>query len=247
MRQLRKSHHPQKHKNRLRRNQKPKKFKFLPKIIHKFSSRIYRRVSKIISRIPLKVGVTIALLGITLIILPIVFPIFIKKNVGKTPFIKNVATNSAQLVNIKNPFKIDPKLLGTNIPYEAPLRIVIPSLSVDLPIVEAKVIDGYWETSETTASHGIGSSYPGEEGNVVIFAHARENLFGPLRNIKHDDNIYVLTKDSWHRYRVSEIKLVNPNEIENIAPTLSEKLTLYTCSGFLDSKRIIVGALPDAP
>lgn len=142
------------------------------------------------------------------------------------------------------PIQIDQKLLGAVVTAQPPVRIVIPSLSVDLPIVEANVLNGYWEISETSASHGVGSANPGEVGNTVIFAHAREGLFAPLRDIKKNSPIYILTKEHWHRYRVVETKLVDPNQTEVIAPTADETLTLYTCSGFLDSKRLIVTAKP---
>jgi sortase A len=120
-------------------------------------------------------------------------------------------------------------------------------MSLDIPIVEARVIDGFWELSETTASHGVGSANPGELGNTVIFAHARDELFGPLRNLRQDAFVYVLSKDRWFRYQVIETKLVDPNAVEVIAPTEDEILTLYTCSGFFDTKRLIVVAKPLRP
>jgi sortase A len=93
----------------------------------------------------------------------------------------------------------------------------------------------------------VGSANPGQNGNIVVFAHARNELFGPLRDIKKDETIYILTKDRWYRYSVSGTKLVDPSQIENIKPTDSEQLTLFTCSGFLDSKRLIVHAKPLNP
>lgn len=146
--------------------------------------------------------------------------------------------------NSAGPFKIDSNLLSKKDPVEQPLRIVVPNHKLDLPIVEAKVIDGFWEISETTASHGIGSANPGENGNIVIFAHARDNLFGQIKDIKDGEEIYILTKDRWFKYEVIETKFVDPNQVEVIAPTPKETLTLFTCSGFLDSKRLIVKANP---
>lgn len=145
------------------------------------------------------------------------------------------------------PIRIDTQLLGSRHPKPAPLRILIPSVTIDLPIAEAKVSNGYWEVFETTAGHGIGSANPGEPGNTVIFAHARQGLFLPLKDVKKDAQLYILTDTRWHRYRVAEIKEVRPQDIEVIAPTPDEILTLFTCSGFLDSKRLIVVAKPIAP
>jgi sortase A len=105
-------------------------------------------------------------------------------------------------------------------------------------------VNGFWELSETSASHGVGSSNPGQLGNIVIFAHARDDLFGPLRNIKQSTMIYILTQDRWFRYEVKETKLVDPGDIQVIASTTDETLTLYTCDGFLDSNRLIITAKP---
>jgi LPXTG-site transpeptidase (sortase) family protein len=129
---------------------------------------------------------------------------------------------------------------------EIPMRIIIPALSVDLPTVEANIVDGYWETSDTAASHGVGSANPGTKGNIVIFAHARQGLFLPLRNISKNTRIFVFTKHTWYEYTVTATKLVTPDRIDTIGPTADETLTLYTCSGFFDAKRIIVTAKPVA-
>lgn len=143
-----------------------------------------------------------------------------------------------------DPIQIDEQLLTDFSQGQSPTRIVIPKLNIDLPVVEARVVRGYWELSENSASFGLGSAYPGQKGNSVIFAHAREGLFLPLRQIEENTPIYVLTKDKWYAYKVTETKLVNPDEVAVIDTTENEQLTLFTCSGFLDSKRLIVTATP---
>ncbi|MBI2611215.1 sortase [Candidatus Gottesmanbacteria bacterium] len=184
--------------------------------------------------------------GIGLLLFPSVFRNFTetktKQSSPKTTQLIKAATLSQD-----EPIKIDGSLVRNIVYKEPPLRIVIPDLAIDLPIVMAKIINGYWELSETTASHGMGSANPGEIGNTVIFAHAREGLFLPLRNIKKDQSIYVLTPNNWLRYKVEEIKEVTSDKIEVIAPSQDERLTLFTCSGFLDSKRLIVVARPNRP
>lgn len=144
----------------------------------------------------------------------------------------------------EEPIRIDPGLLSLLEPSQPPSRIVVPSRGIDLSVVEAKVVGGYWELSERTASHGVGSANPGEKGNTVIFAHARAGLFLPLREVKTGEAIYILTKDRWFSYKVAETKLVDPKDVEVIKPTDDETLTLFTCSGFMDTKRLIVVAKP---
>lgn len=123
-------------------------------------------------------------------------------------------------------------------------RIIIAKRDIDLRVTHAKIVGSTWETSEVTASHGEGSSNPGEKGNIVVFAHAREGLFFNLKDIKKEDVIYILTRDGWYRYKVDEISSVYPNDLTTIAPTKKEILTLFTCSGFFDEKRLIVRATP---
>lgn len=121
-----------------------------------------------------------------------------------------------------------------------PKKILVPDLAIDLEINKAREIEGYWEVFEDSAAWGEGSGLPGEAGNQVIFAHSKEGLFLPLKDIKKEMKVYVLTKNDWYQYKVEEIKEVFPNETQVIAPTDDETLTLYTCSGFDDSKRLIV-------
>ena len=152
------------------------------------------------------------------------------------------ASSSAEL--FRNPIRIDQAMISFRLPSQPPQRIVVPEIGGDLPIVEARIVNGFWELSETTASHGVGSANPGDGENVVVFAHARMNLFGPLKNIKKNQKIYILTKDRWFVYTVRDIKFVKPDQVEVIKPTEHEMLTLFTCSGFLDTKRLIVKAEP---
>lgn len=153
-------------------------------------------------------------------------------------------TPAADPTSAADPIRIDSRLINRSPISQVPSRIVVPHVSIDLPVVEAPVVNGAWKLSDTTASHGVGSALPGEDGNIVIFAHARPGLFLSLRDIKPSQTIYVLTADHWFVYQVTQTKEILPSQIEVIAPTSHETLTLYTCSGFLDSKRLVVTAAP---
>lgn len=150
---------------------------------------------------------------------------------------KNVVV---QLQTTQEPIKADFGIPEVNSPQDFPIKIIIPSISLNLSVLPSKVINGYWELSENTASFGLGSTPPGIVGNTVIFAHARKGLFGNLDQVKKDDQIYVLTEKGWFLYKIVDIKEVWPNQVEVIKETSSETLTLYTCSGFSDTKRLIV-------
>jgi len=131
-----------------------------------------------------------------------------------------------------------------------PSRVIVPDLGIDLEVSRSEIVDGYWEVFLDKAGWGIGSGFPGEVGNQVIFAHAREGQFLPLRSIESGMKIYVLAGPteqssaelSWFEYEVNEITEVLPSDTQVIAPSEDERLTLYTCSGFKDSQRLIVVA-----
>jgi LPXTG-site transpeptidase (sortase) family protein len=196
----------------------------------KGEARLRRQKSKLLTKKLFSPQNIRTLLGLFFVILGLLF-------LYKVPVIKSSPQNNEPIAASSEFKKLERD--------SSVVRILIPKHDIDLTVTFSKIKDGYWELSETTASHGEGSANPGERGNTVIFAHARQGLFYNLKNIDRGDIIYVLTKDNWHRYKVSEIKAVYPNQVETIAPTNNEILTLFTCSGFFDEKRLIVKALPE--
>jgi len=144
-----------------------------------------------------------------------------------------------------NPIRPDASLISApSSAAEVPIQIIIPSLGLNLAITPASVVNGTWEVSDTAASFGTGSAVPGETGNTVVFAHARPGLFQPLRQLKVADSIFLLTASHWYRYSVAEIFEVTPDQTEVIYPSETPLLTLFTCSGFSDSRRLVVKAVP---
>lgn len=149
-----------------------------------------------------------------------------------------------KVIDNKNPIKINSALYSSKDTTNDPVRILIPKSDIDLKVIDAKIVNDYWELSENTASYGLGSGHPGEKNNTVIFAHARVGLFYNLKDVKTGDIIYVFTQNKWYRYKVNKITAVYPNQTEVIKPTKTQVLTLYTCTGFYDEKRLIVTAIP---
>lgn len=193
------------------------------------------------------------LLGIFLVVFGVILflsPLIYKKYIGlKTEEIRKAkeetfpsASPSGEMVET-GPVKIDKASLTEVFSLaDLPKRIIIPSRQIDLPVQPAKVVDGAWELSETEASFGLGSTTPGGSGNTVIFAHAKWGLFRPLRTIEKRAKIYVLTAQEYYVYEVEKIKTVLPSQVEVIEPTEEDILTLFTCTGFADAKRLIVVA-----
>lgn len=124
-------------------------------------------------------------------------------------------------------------------------NIRIENADIDIKVTDSKIVAGVWEISESFANHLIGSAYPNENGNIVIYGHNTEDIFKNLEKVEIGDT--VILKDATgieNSYRVNEIFEVNAHNIEVIKPTIGESLTIFTCSGILDSKRLIVKASP---
>jgi LPXTG-site transpeptidase (sortase) family protein len=122
----------------------------------------------------------------------------------------------------------------------SPVYIEIDSLGIKLNVVETSIVNGVWEIPENSAGHlntssGIGS------GNMVIYGHNKNNIFGPIRWIKNDASVILTGTDGKkYNYKVVETKEVFPSDIGYVMEKNEETLTLYTCSGIFDSKRFII-------
>jgi LPXTG-site transpeptidase (sortase) family protein len=124
-----------------------------------------------------------------------------------------------------------------------PARIIISSLKIDLPVFSAKAEGEKWEIFDNAASYLLGSGIPGKKGNVVVYSHNKRHLFGPLLGIKKGTEIKIENKKGEiFSYEVLETKIVSPSQIEILLPAEEPILTLYTCTGFADSKRFVVAA-----
>lgn len=122
-----------------------------------------------------------------------------------------------------------------------PARILIPKVKIDLPIFPGKAIDDKWEIAEKGVSYLMGSGIPGRVGNAVIYSHNKKIQFGPISWLKKGDEIKIINKKNEEIvYQVVETKIVSPKEIEVLSPTEDSTLTLYTCIGIMDSKRLVV-------
>lgn len=140
---------------------------------------------------------------------------------------------------------------------EEPPRIIIPSFEqrllpvrIELPsgehvnVVRAQLTDGTWYVDETQGNYLSESAALGTPGNVVMYGHNFPHIFGSLDEVKIGELVRVTDQNEVeYRYQIEHITEVDPSDTSWIQPTAESTLTLYTCSGFLDSKRLIVRAI----
>lgn len=123
-----------------------------------------------------------------------------------------------------------------------PRKIIIPSVGISLPVYPAKIAYNTWEVRMDGASYGEGTALPGNEGNTVIFSHALPFLFKNLVSVRRGDFIEIFTDVDWFTYRVTDVEVVDPENVDAIFRYDSHGLSLYTCTGQNYTKRFIVKA-----
>jgi LPXTG-site transpeptidase (sortase) family protein len=116
-------------------------------------------------------------------------------------------------------------------------------LSHQAPIRPAAVVGNQWDTYDTAVSWLSTSAAPLTGGNIVLFGHNTQKLFGILKQLKRGDLLTVTTQERVIPYRVYESVEVMPSNITYITSDI-DRLTMYTCSGPFDSRRLFVLARP---
>lgn len=120
--------------------------------------------------------------------------------------------------------------------------IVIPKIDMNVPVVA----DVDWTNSQAYqqaltrgVAHAKGSSHPGEDGNIFLFAHSGADFFEALRfnavfslmnKLEVGDEMTLWYHGQVYRYRVSEKNIVSGDALEYlIEPKEGKDLTLMTC------------------
>jgi len=133
-----------------------------------------------------------------------------------------------------------------NVPVPTPgpeqaVRIQLPAIDIDAPVVLG---DG-WEQLKKGVGQHVGTADPGKAGNVVLSAH--NDIFGEifrdLDRLKSGDAVILFTNQRSYTYLVVDTQVVEPTQVEVMAPTDQPTVTLISCYPYLvDDQRIVVTA-----
>lgn len=124
-----------------------------------------------------------------------------------------------------------------------PVSIAIPTLSLNLQIEPGIVQNNQWTLYDDKISWLATSEPPGSGKNVILYGHNRPLLFGPLDNLEIGEEIIVKNTEESFTYTVAEKRKVLPEEVDVIISPKNQ-LTLYTCEGSFDERRLVVIAYP---
>jgi LPXTG-site transpeptidase (sortase) family protein len=174
--------------------------------------------------------------GIVLVVMSVIigvkifFPV-VREEIGYQLYQK---TLSSEKNGVNEPQKtLDPadKDFGIVIPKIRANAKVIPEVDPLNPAV-------YQRALTKGVAQAKGASYPGEGGNIFIFAHSSADIleankynaiFYLLSKLEKDDEIDMYYKNQKYIYKVTERKTVNADEVKYLEQTDTEQLTLMTC------------------
>lgn len=125
-----------------------------------------------------------------------------------------------------------------------PVQLTIPDINVDVKVIPAKTQGNNWQITDKGASYLTSSPIPGQEGNSVMYAHNWGGLFQNLPRIKPGNTVVVTYADRTTKtFSIAYTLEVSPGDISVLSKSTDTRLTLYTCSGFLDAKRFVAVAM----
>lgn len=131
-------------------------------------------------------------------------------------------------------------------------RVRIPAIGVDLPIMHGTDSD----TLDHNVGHMWGTSLPvgGKDTRTVLAAHnglLTADLFKRLPELKKGDLVDVDSPAGLLSYRVTGFHVVTPRDVDSIKIVKGKDMvTLLTCTGMGNSKRLLVDAervMPSVP
>lgn len=124
---------------------------------------------------------------------------------------------------------------------EQAIRIQVPAIQVDAPVIQGDS----WEQLKKGVGQHAGTANPGEKGNLVLSAHNDifGELFRELDRLSTGDAVTIYTNQHTYTYIVVDTKIVEPTDVEVMAPTSQATVTLISCYPYLiDNQRIVVTA-----
>lgn len=143
------------------------------------------------------------------------------------------STDSTASLNFQKPL----------IPPNKNFSIVIPKIKAVAPIVDN--VDPFNETEYLGAlkegvAHAKGTVYPGQIGNVFLFAHSTDAFYNVGRynavffligHLETGDNIDLFYRGVRYQYIVYDKKVVQPEDVSYIGTIIegAKTLTLQTC------------------
>jgi LPXTG-site transpeptidase (sortase) family protein len=124
-----------------------------------------------------------------------------------------------------------------------PVRLKIESAKINLAIEPATYTKEEWTVTKRGISYLVSSPVPGSPGNSILYGHNWPTLLGNLTKTQPGDIIEITYNDGKKKhFKITGTAIVTPDETHILQNTKDTRITIYTCTGFLDMKRFVVTA-----
>lgn len=146
------------------------------------------------------------------------------------------------------------------IPKDTQFSIVIPKIGASakvFPNINSSDQEEFLPILQQGVAHAKGTVFPGQKGNVYLFAHSTDNfwdvgrynaIFYLLKDLAIGDDVVIFFENLRHNYKVVESKIVDAEDVSYIVDSQKkgeEQLILQTCwPPGTTWKRLIVIAEP---
>lgn len=122
-----------------------------------------------------------------------------------------------------------------------PIEFVMPDQRIDLSVIPAQIQDQQWQLS----NHGVSllqTAMPTGEGQgLIMYGHNWRSLLGSLHKAKIGEKINLIYADgNVVQYTIQSMITVSPKRLDVLNLAKADTLLVYTCTGFLDSERLVV-------
>ena len=143
--------------------------------------------------------------------------------------------------HITKPVKVDPQKPDTIAQIDRSRNhLILPTLQLDEPVYDGQSIKtvnkGIWRRPNT--------STPDKGGNTVLVGHRftyhNAAVFYNLDKLSPNDDVYLAYGQKVYHYRVVQMAIVPPNDLQVEAPSIDDRLTIYTCTPLWTSKQRLV-------
>lgn len=128
-------------------------------------------------------------------------------------------------------------------PIDTVFDILIPKIGANakiFPNVDPSKPDIFLPILREGVAHAQGTVFPGQAGNIYLFAHSTDNfwdvgrynaVFYLLKDLRVGDDVVIFSQNVRHNYVVKKTEVVSPSEVSFIthAQTGKELLILQTC------------------
>lgn len=124
-----------------------------------------------------------------------------------------------------------------------PQEILLPQNQRRLPIVPGSIENGEWEIARdgiTLLTENQGQPIDQNNTGYILYGHNWPVLLGQLKHAKIGDTLELVFENKTQTYQIDSMFEVSPDQLEVLELAKPNTVLLYTCTGFLDSKRLVL-------